>query len=149
MAEDFDGDGFTDLAVAAPFASNGVGYENGAVYIYKNADKSFDLYARLESNYESKGRFGSTIVKIGDINRDGFNDLAIGAPYEDNGAVYIYLGGSNGLSIKPSQKIVSPNNELMNEPFTPQMFGHQLSKGADIDGNNYLGNFLLYVLQLP
>lgn len=61
-------------------------------------------------------------------------DLMVAAPFEGNGAVYIYLGSSNGLSHKPSQRIAASS-------FPGQldhMFGHGLSKGADIDGNHYL-----------
>lgn len=67
-----------------------------------------------------------------------FVDIAIGAPHEDNGAVYIYLGGPNGLISKPSQRLPAPYNGNV-APFTPHMFGHGLSKGSDIDQNNYLG----------
>lgn len=65
-----------------------------------------------------------------------FLDLAVGAPYEDNGAVYVFLGGPNGLATEPSQKLVSPHFEGTQ---TQPMFGHGLSKGSDIDGNHYLG----------
>lgn len=41
---------------------------------------------------------------MGDLNKDGFEDIAIGAPYEEKGgAVYIYLGSANGLLKQPSQ----------------------------------------------
>ena len=42
--------------------------------------------------------FGSSILDIGDINKDGYNDFAIGAPATNSqnlGAVYIYYGGPN------------------------------------------------------
>lgn len=66
-------------------------------------------------------------------------DIAIGAPYEDNGAVYIHLGGPNGITNKASQKLIAPHIENF-APFTPHMFGYALSKGFDIDRNNFLGN---------
>ena len=43
----------------------------------------------------SGSRFGSAIANLGDLQKDGFQDFAVGAPYdgEDNaGAVYIYRG---------------------------------------------------------
>lgn len=45
-------------------------------------------------------RFGTSIAPIKDLNLDGFNDIVIGAPLEDDhrGAVYVYHG--NGKSIK-------------------------------------------------
>lgn len=61
----------------------------------------------------------------------------MGAPYEKDGAVYIYLGGPDGLSIKPSQIIYPPSPP--ESTIIPQTFGQSLSKGADIDGNLYLG----------
>lgn len=63
-------------------------------------------------------------------------DLAVGAPYENDGAVYIFLGGPDGLSNKPSQIIYAPTPP--EGVAIQQTFGQALSKGADIDGNLYL-----------
>lgn len=65
-------------------------------------------------------------------------DIAVAAPFEDNGAVYIYHGSVNGLIAKASQRLVAPRNDLT-EPFTVHMFGHGLSRGVDVDGNNFNG----------
>jgi FG-GAP repeat len=100
----------------------------------------FDLQVILRTNYEFSGRFGTTLGKIGDINHDGYNDIAISAPFEGNGAVYIYLGGPDGVSTKPSQRIQAPSEIPIPYPgFETQsaMFGHGLSRGVDIDGNGY------------
>lgn len=70
-----------------------------------------------------------TLGKIGDINQDGYNDLAVSAPFEDSGVVYIYLGSSEGISNIPSQ-IIRPAEKL-------SMFGFSISKGVDIDKNGY------------
>ena len=51
----------------------------------------------LEGDGTKGSRFGTTIVNIGDISGDGFMDIAVGAPREHNGAVYIFNGGKNGL----------------------------------------------------
>jgi len=40
---------------------------------------------------------------LGDLNKDGYEDIAIGAPYEGKGTVYIYLGSKNGIIKTPSQ----------------------------------------------
>lgn len=77
ISEDFNNDGFTDLAIAAPYNSKTGSYENGAVYIYKNEGTSsnFVLHTVLRTDYEFSGRFGTTMSKVGDINRDGFNGI--------------------------------------------------------------------------
>lgn len=78
LTEDFDNDGFPDLAIGAPFYSKDGSYENGAVYIYKNhgSSSNFALHTILKTDYDVSGRFGTTISKIGDINQDGFNGKA-------------------------------------------------------------------------
>ena len=39
----------------------------------------------------TEGDFGSTLAGVGDINDDGRDELAVGAPWE-GGAVYLFLG---------------------------------------------------------
>lgn len=81
LTEDFNADGFTDVAIAAPLFSSGTSFENGAVYIYLNQGQTnagrwhpnFALNAALTSDYSSNGRFGTALSKIGDINQDGYN----------------------------------------------------------------------------
>lgn len=49
------------------------------------------------------GQFGATIAALTDINGDGLMDVAVGAPLEEQGAVYIFNGRNSGLSSWPSQ----------------------------------------------
>lgn len=85
------------------------------------------------------GRFGTALGKIGDVDLDGYNDLAVSAPFDGDGAVYIYLGGPDGISSELGQRIQAPSPRPPSpfSGFKGQMFGHALSKGVDIDGNEY------------
>lgn len=73
LVEDFDDDGFKDIAIGAPYRSS------GAVYVYKNqkTDKlDFKLHCILNSTHEKYSKdemFGASLMKVGDINQDGFN----------------------------------------------------------------------------
>lgn len=82
VSEDFNADGFCDIAIAAPFNAKEGSYENGAVYIYENLGETatgrwsagFALKIVLKSEVETGGgKFGMAISKIGDINQDGYN----------------------------------------------------------------------------
>lgn len=66
-------------------------------------------------------------------------DVAVGAPYEDNGrgVVYIYNGSPTGLLSKPSQVISARNvyDHLGG-------FGYSISNPADVDANGYNGGHI-------
>ncbi|XP_041095188.1 integrin alpha-7-like [Polyodon spathula] len=57
-------------------------------------------------------------------------DIAIGAPFDGDGKVYIYHGSASGINIKPAQV-------LDGEGVGVKRFGYSLSGGMDIDGNSY------------
>ena len=89
------------------------------MYVYLNTGNGFKVsnptilsgYHSLSSGNGIPGsRFGSAMGSIGDINKDGMNDVAIGAPYEDDnqGAVYIYHGKRiEGLRNEYAQVLIS------------------------------------------
>ncbi|KFM66138.1 Integrin alpha-PS1, partial [Stegodyphus mimosarum] len=131
---DINSDGYLDLAVGAPFYYSKA--KGGAVYIYMNSPegiKETDEPIKITGKPES--RFGFAIENAGDLNRDGYPDLVIGAPYEEGGGtVYIYSGSMNGIIKTPSQIIRA---EDVPKVGNLQTFGYSLDGGIDIDGNGY------------
>jgi len=61
-------------------------------------------------------------------------DLAVGAPYEGAGAVYMYYGSANGLPPVHSQRIYA-RDLASNMAFSG--FGASLAGGADLDDSGY------------
>uniref|UniRef100_A0A3Q3M2Y7 Integrin, alpha 11a n=1 Tax=Mastacembelus armatus TaxID=205130 RepID=A0A3Q3M2Y7_9TELE len=104
---DIDGDGVTDnLLVSAPMFFSG-GLEKGKVYIYRNR---FILEGALEiHNGGQNARFGSSLAPVLDLNGDGFNDLVVGAPLEDEhkGAIYVFFSQHNRILRKYKQRIAA------------------------------------------
>ncbi|XP_016149044.1 integrin alpha-4-like isoform X1 [Sinocyclocheilus grahami] len=133
-AVDLNADGLSDLLVGAPMFSSV--REEGRVHVYINQGE-----AKLkEADFELVGsdsyaaRFGETIMNLGDIDDDGYPDVAIGAAQEDDlhGAIYIYNGRKSGIAQSFSQRITG---SLLGDNF--RMFGQSVSGGVDVDSNNY------------
>ncbi|XP_054738538.1 integrin alpha-PS3-like isoform X1 [Anastrepha obliqua] len=135
LTEDLNGDGLTDVVVSAPQHSTSGSFDDGAIYVFLNKG-NFNFEQKLIlSPATGKARFGTTLSRLGDINHDGFNDIAVGAPFAGNGSVFIYLGSNDGLRAQHSQRLNSPDSVV--SKYGEHMFGHGLSKGADIDHNGF------------
>ncbi|XP_070298461.1 integrin alpha-10-like [Salvelinus sp. IW2-2015] len=83
----------------------------GRVYVCTISDRSgvaCQLVAEmtLVGDAGQMGRFGTSLAPLPDLNMDGFNDLAVGAPLENDGqgSVYIFHGTRSGISKIKSQR---------------------------------------------
>ncbi|XP_068210676.1 integrin alpha-8-like [Palaemon carinicauda] len=134
---DFNGDGQDDLVVGAPFAKKkGAAYlqDTGKVIIYLAPTENASNFQVLEGLLPW-GRFGHAVISPGDLDSDGYADLAVGAPftYDGKGSVYIYNGGPEGIRTKPSQVIHA--SEFHHHPIS--WFGYSLDGGLDFDDNGH------------
>lgn len=99
---DINGDGRDDFAVGAPLADAG-GSENGRVYVYYGDEQIASDPDLVLDSPAAGAHFGWSLASLGDLDGDGRDDFAVGAPLADTaafeaGAVYVYLGGSPGPS---------------------------------------------------
>ncbi|XP_008293039.1 integrin alpha-3-like [Stegastes partitus] len=129
---DLNNDGWNDLLVGAPFFFQRHQEAGGAVYVYMNVGGMFDSRPSVVLRGPAGSAFGMAVIAAGDLNQDGFQDFAVGAPFHETGSVMIWTGSSKGISAEPSQVIhgssVSPRFRT---------FGYSLSAGGDVDGNKY------------
>lgn len=96
---DINGDGYSDIAISAPYYYIGGQYgiaDAGIVYIYfggQQFDTIPDLILGVGGWYYI---FGRRIAVVDDVNGDGYKDIVVGAPNDDwdaHGRVFIYFGG--------------------------------------------------------
>uniref|UniRef100_A0AAQ5X8H0 Integrin alpha-2 domain-containing protein n=1 Tax=Amphiprion ocellaris TaxID=80972 RepID=A0AAQ5X8H0_AMPOC len=132
-AVDLNQDGLSDLLVGAPMHSQL--RDEGQVTVYLSKGNGvMEEDAVLTGDSAFNAHFGESIAAIGDIDDDGYQDVAIGAPKEDDyaGAVYIYHGDATGITRKYSMKL---SGRSVNPGL--QMFGQSISGNVDMDGNGY------------
>uniref|UniRef100_A0A674B664 Integrin, alpha V n=1 Tax=Salmo trutta TaxID=8032 RepID=A0A674B664_SALTR len=139
-ATDINNDGLVDLFVGAPLfmdrGSDGKLREVGQVSVFLGKG-GFSFHTPITlSGTEIYSRFGSSIATLGDLDMDGFNDIAIAAPYggpKHRGLVYIHNGRAAGPDPVPSQVLEG----RWASSYMPPSFGYSLHGATDIDQNGY------------
>ncbi|EOA98694.1 Integrin alpha-E, partial [Anas platyrhynchos] len=132
---DVNRDGETDLLlVGAPFYH--IQGEEGRVYVYRLETEtgSFTLEGHLNVQVTTQfARFGFTMASIGDINRDGYEDIAVGAPLEGHlsnsssfGSIYIFNGEKDKIRSSYSQRVKASEISA-----GLQYFGQSIDGGFD------------------
>ncbi|XP_038957691.1 integrin alpha-1 isoform X1 [Rattus norvegicus] len=149
---DIDKDSYTDLLlVGAPMYMGTEKEEQGKVYVYAVNQTRFEYQMSLEpirqtccsslkdnsctkenKNEPCGARFGTAIAAVKDLNVDGFNDVVIGAPLEDDhaGAVYIYHGSGKTIREAYAQRIPSGGDGK-----TLKFFGQSIHGEMDLNGD--------------
>jgi len=120
-AGDVNGDGYGDLVVGAFEVTTG----DGVAYVYFGGSGGLSVaptpITNPNPNAGGGGFFGFAVAGPGDINGDGYADVAIGADENGSqvGAAYIYNGKLGGVS-------TSPNTTLIGQAGATGQFGKPL-----------------------
>ncbi|XP_061101634.1 integrin alpha-9 [Conger conger] len=132
-AVDLNQDGLSDLLVGAPMHSEVRDEGQVSVYLSRGNGLMEEMEV-LKGDNAYNAHFGECITSLGDIDDDGYQDVAIGAPKEDEymGAVYIYHGDPTGIINKYSMKLSGRRID-----HGLRMFGQSISGKVDMDGNGY------------
>ncbi|XP_066546619.1 integrin alpha-9 [Amia ocellicauda] len=132
-AVDLNRDGLSDLLVGAPMFSE-IRDEGQVSVFLSRGNGVMEEKEILNGDNAYNAHFGESIAILGDIDDDGFPDVAIGAPKEDDyaGAVYIYHGDADGIVNKYSMRL---SGQSINPGL--RMFGQSISGTVDMDGNAY------------
>ncbi|XP_036414462.1 integrin alpha-8 [Colossoma macropomum] len=137
---DLNGDGLDDVLVGAPLYMDrefeSKPREVGRIYLYLQEDALLFSPPITLTGTHVFGRYGSAIAPLGDVNQDGYLDVAVGAPFagdDRRGLVFIYNGQRSGLKLKASQVL----SGAWASSAIPAGFGFTLRGDSDLDGNQY------------
>jgi hypothetical protein len=95
---DLDGDGVAEVIVPAPEAYS----DDGSVFIWSHAPIGVEGTSQADvriSAASTNDFVGLDAAAAGDVNGDGYGDVAIGAPDAGNGAVYLMRGPLTSVSV--------------------------------------------------
>lgn len=129
-AGNVNSDWYDDIIVGAP-SETYIYPGAGTAYIFKGA--TGQLYRTLVSpNAKTDGHFASSVSGAGDVNSDGFDDVIVGAPSEDDvytsaGRAYVFNGQTGDLI----HSLYSLNEEQGG------YFGISVSGVGDVDSDGY------------
>ena len=102
-AGDVNGDGRCDVIIGA-YHNNDGGGDAGKAYVYLGSATGLSTTAQWTAIGEAAyDRFGASVASTGDVNGDSYDDIIVGAHYNDDGGnnagkAYVYLGSATGLS---------------------------------------------------
>ncbi len=141
-AGDVNGDGYGDVIVGAPFYDNGE-IDEGAAFLFLGSATGLvgrhpgNAAAFLESN-QAGAQFGNRLAGAGNINRDQFSDVIVGAYKYNNGqtnegVAFVYHGSAQGLQgSNPGDASVSLLGDQDNA-----WLGVSVAAAGDVNGDGY------------
>jgi len=123
-AGDVNSDGFGDIIVGAPGVdTNGFAAGMARVISGVNGATLYTFNGAAISDY-----FGTSVAGLGDVNNDGFSDVAVGAPYADpsgaaSGQVRVFSGKTGAVLYTLNGSVAADN------------FGASLANAGDVNND--------------
>lgn len=120
-AGDVNNDDFDDILVGAP--RYGSFLDSGRAYVYSGQDGGI---LRTIQGHEGS-LLGSAVAGLGDLNGDGFDDIAVTQFFSSGGrSRVIFVSGQTGARM---DSVLSPS-------FLDFSFGAAIANGGDVNGDN-------------
>jgi hypothetical protein len=150
-AGDINGDGFSDLIVGAPGSATN-GNNSGTAYVVFGSDAGFGTNLNLAALDGTNGftingeaaedQLGYSVSAAGDVNGDGIDDIAIGAPQaephgENSGAVYVIFGRAGGFSATLDLASLDGTTGFKIVGSEGELAGGAVSKAGDVNGDGF------------
>ncbi len=137
-AGDVNGDGYPDLVVGAGNQSNPETNEGNAfVYFGSRTGPRPEPDLTLDNPADQAfSLFGWSVASAGDVNGDGYADLAVGTLYQSNPEnhdcnAFVYFGSRTGPRPEPDLTLDNPADQAGGR------FGSSVASAGEVNGDGY------------
>jgi hypothetical protein len=149
-AADMNGDGYTDVVIGAPDTQTYNANWQGMIYTYRGGPTGYGsptvVLGPLSPGNLHGANFGQAVTIAGDLNRDGYPEIAVGIPtypwtydlgwFPGAGRTWVFTSGAKGFNTTPIADLGNPNAKT--KPYEGH-FGSALTAGDfDRDGSSEL-----------
>ena len=137
---DLDDDGHPDVAIGSPF-DDAHGADSGRIFLFSgdaplSRNTSLDDADVIIGGAGPSAYLGWSFAGVGDVNDDGFDDLAVGAPLhrtgDASGTVWLFFGPWNTWG---SEILVEDADVTIEGEHLSSGLGMSLSAAGDINGD--------------
>ncbi len=127
-AGDVNGDGFSDVVVGS-YLGLPRHATDGAVWVYHGTIDGLSAVAvQVIEGFGQQPRLGGLLASAGDVNGDGFGDVAIGKTTAA-GSVFVLHGSADGIPLAPLGELPGLVGEAL--------FGDSVAAAGDVNGDGY------------
>ncbi|MFI4915511.1 MAG: GC-type dockerin domain-anchored protein [Phycisphaerales bacterium JB060] len=159
-AGDLNGDGLDDIAIGAPYAGrngDGIHYQGYAYVLFGKGDRDEPLVVLADldgtDGFRMEGATrndltGQSLAAVGDVNGDGFDDLAVGTPgtgysytcyycggSDADGAAYVIYGRDSGFDAVIDLTDVSSDSLVRFDGPSRSFMASSMAGGGDFNGD--------------